>query len=379
MQPNVGRDVRFPHIFPLILLAAGLLWSPMAQGAERGEFEEAGSERGWSELRIYNAGAINRLAWCGATETFLAPLRYGRVQVVNVKARTISILEFGGVLGRLHCSPDGRYIYDGGLRYARIGTSMSPAGYGLRYFDTQTGQLQTVFEGLHGLTIMANPEFVSPQGTYVLGPGSLGPLLTLPGGETLTVIPPDTLPVRWPVEMLFWTKDDRWLLAADLTQPATDLALDVIATTSRQAKRVRHKSHVPGFTPFALVADAHSIYYRRGDNAGGWGTLRKLDPAAPVPGFRAVAKDVAAFDLSPDGTLAFTRIFGVRYKGLDDIIAPDAYGTINVTLPGGKEHMIRKRGVYTVGAPYISQSGRLILLDSPTRGEPFSVFMRDGS
>jgi hypothetical protein len=376
---SIRRAVRFSRILPLILLAAGLLWPLMARGAAQGEFEEVGSERGWSELRIYNAGAIDKLAWCGATETFLAPLPYGRVQVVNVKARTISYLEFGGVLGRLHCSPDGRYIFDSGLRYAMHEKRRPPVGYGLRYFDTQTGQLQTVFEGLHGLFVAVKPEFVSPQGAYVLGPRSLGSLLTLPGGETLTVIPPDTLPVRWPVQMLLWTKDDRWLLAVDLTQPATDLALDVIATTSRQVKRVRYKSHVPGFTPFALVADAHAVYYRRGDHAGGWGTLRKLDPAAPTPGFRVVAKDISAFDLSLDGMLVFTRIFGVRYKGLDDIIAPDAYGTVNVTLPGGKEHMIRKRGVHSVGDISLSRNGRLVLLDSPTRGEPFSVFMRDGN
>ena len=380
MYWRTSRGISLSYFLLVRLLAiVSLLLPPLALEAIGVDFEEVGSANGWTELRIYNAGAINRLAWCGATETFLVPLRYGRVQVVNMKTRTISYVDFGGFLGRLHCSPDGRYIFDSGMRLAWSPSTLTPLGYGLRYYDTETGQLHTAFEGLYGLSIAVDPEFVSPQGSYVIGPRSLGPVLTLPGGEGLTVIPPDTLAVKWPVQAMFWTKDDRWLLAANLTQPTTDLALDIISTTSRQAKRVRQKSPVPGFTPFALAADAHIVYYRRGDTPGSWGTLWKLDPAAAAPVFRAFAKNISAYDLSADGTLAFTRIFGVRYKGLDDIVAPDAYGTVNVTLPGGKEYMIRKRDVYSVGSIYISRSGRLVLLDSTTPGEQFSVFARDGN
>jgi hypothetical protein len=349
-------------------------------GADQAEFEEVGSARGWSELRVYNAGAIDLLAWCGATDTFLAPLRYGRVQVVNIKARTISYVEFGGALGRLHCSPDGRYIFSSSSQFSDVSTGVRVHEYHLRYYDTHTRQLRTVFEGLRGMGVIIDPALVSPQGKYLVGPRSLGPVVILPGGEQIAVIPADTVRVSWPVDTLLWTKDDTWLIGEQLTPRfATDLIVEAMTTKSRQAKRFRQHSHARGSSPHWVAVDTHRLYYNRSDNAAGGGPLWVADLSATKPTFRLVTKNVRAFDVSADGTIAFLRERGVRYEGEDPIIGPDADETVNLIPPGGQEQVLREASLSRFGSPAISTNGRLVLLSSDGRSGPFSVLMKDGN
>ena len=378
MGTKAGRRVLFSYAVSLLLLAVAPVWPPLVRGAEHAEFVEVGSERGWRELRVHNAGAIDLSTWCGATETFLTPLRYGHVQVVNVKARTISSLVFGGFLGRLHCSHDGRYVFSS--------SSLSPSptggrpvpGYRLRYYDTQTGQLHTVFEGLLEVNTFVDAPLASPQGKYLIGPRSLGPVVTLPGGEQLTVIPPDSLRVAWPVEFLLWAQDDSWLIAANLTpRTAAELIVNALATDSQRWKTIRQKSHVRGSSPTWLAADTHRLYYRRSDQQAGGGPLWKADLSATKPTFQMVAKDVQSFDVSADGTIVFSQKQGVRYKGDDRITTTHARDTVKIILPGGREQMLRERSLDTFGSVSITSNGRALLLGPDAAGGPFTVLTRD--
>jgi len=353
-----------------ILVLLSLFTAISTEGAE---FEEIGSTRGWSELRVSNAGAIDLLAWCGATNSFLAPLRHGRVQMVDVKARTISYFEFGGNLGRLHCSPDGRYVFSSGIQYAQTSSGGQPLGYSLRYYDMRTRKVVTVFEGLRTLSSAIHPALVSPQGRYIIGPRSMGTVVTLLGGERLDLIPADSELLGRPVQSILWGQNDAWLIAATLASKSTDLVADIMDIPSGRVLQLRRKTHVRGFTPFWLAADERWLYYRRSDRQAGGGPLWGADLRTPSPSFRLIVKNVLSYDVSATGTIAFSRERGVRRNGRDDNDTIGVRRTVNVLIPGHQERLVRERDPRGVAGIYISRNGRMVHFD----GQPFSVLTEE--
>src|SRR6266705_3524694 len=344
-------------LFILLLVCTFVLLPRYALGAEEDGIKEVGVTNGWREFRFENIGAVGTPIWCGGTGKIIVPLRGDRLQIVDVKRRTISYLDRNNYRGRLHCSNDGRYIFFSTTSRSEL------ENYSLRYYDTQTNKFYTIFDEKRSLRILIESELISPHGRYLIGPTSLGDRVVLAGGEQVKVISADTLPIKDVMETLLWTKDDKILVAARFTErDSTDLTIRVIDTASLRAKEVRNKSHIVGFTPFWLDTDGHSLYYRRSNHIDGGGDLWKVDLSAVTLKFVLWKKNVLSFHVNLAGSMIITREFGVRYQGLDTIVDKDPtrhFKTASLVRPDGREELIRKGSPLSFGAVAISQDGKM--------------------
>jgi hypothetical protein len=271
------------------------------------------------------------------------------------------------------CSDDGRYLF---VSIAGLSGVFRPrySNFSLTYFDLQSGERVDVFTKLTGIESDFRFPLVSPNAKYLIGPKDLGDKLNLPGGEVIKVVSSDHfkgMNIHCPLQ---WDGADAALVMNEENHPLVRSAknlsktivsvFDVVTEKWNRAESDWLELSDGGCTG-SYSYDGH-IYVKAASERKGWREgshdVYEFSNSAGKLNVKKRWLGVADFAVGRDGSLVFTKTFGVQLLGgVETRMSPSAK-QVDYEVRGEKDgrvvfHFRRTidesaTGVWTAGTPY---------------------------
>lgn len=316
MQKHKDKvKLRLLILASVVLLASG---SPMCLGQDTRPSKEVSSGWVWFEINDVETIGNGKPIFCGK-ESAIIPLK-SSIRVIDLKRQQSTYIPApaGKSIWDARCSKDGNYVF----------VASFDGSVDLSYLDLRTGEEHNLFSDLTEIDATRIPlnQLVSPNTDQVIGPEELGPTVSLANGKVLTVIPASYFKdvgaqcgIRWSsdgLKLFYFSQSEPKMINGKNEWQVTVRTFDISNRTWSEAT-----TDYLNIGPFNVGCPTGYMYQDR--------IFYKFETLRYAPtGIHDVYEfirdgnklrvskswqDISDFSIGRDGTVAYSRLHGIRY------------------------------------------------------------------